>query len=548
MPHAATTLTDMDPTRLVGQEIGPYRIIALLHVNPQTAVYRARHAIMDRDCMLKTCRPRLNIDDRLLSRFRREIRITAALRHPNIIQFYDAGRYAEEGMLYLVTEHFDGIDLERRFADRPAPLDLVLCVGIQTAEALGAAHRQGIIHREIAPENILMNDDGYVKVSNFGLAKAYESSADKTVTDPLELLGNPAYMAPEQGFAPDRLTPQADIYSLGAVLFFCLTGRPPYLGDNPMEVIRQIGSPLPSVSRFRNDVPPLLQEVITKAMAADPAARFVTVEDFQRELRAVLQSESDEDATLTPLPATTPTAPSPVPLDLLIAKQIASNKSEPQPLAYLRIFGIEEGCWEYRLPERPVTIGRRDTCDIHLADSVVSRLHATIAFVDGHHVIEDNASRAGTLVNGKAISRAELKAGDTIQIAHYILQYRNDGKYVGDLVRYFPLNFLPSSMEARYRVIHASPRQIFTSGDTLPVGKGGIFIPVQVAPPEDICVEVELLWPAGRKRSFLSEVLGVIPFGDDLLMCLKLHNLKSDRYEEILKHSQRGAWALAPRR
>ncbi|MCX7935793.1 MAG: hypothetical protein N3A66_11120, partial [Planctomycetota bacterium] len=146
-----------------------------------------------------------------------------------------------------------------------------------------------------------------------------------------------------------------------------------------------------------------------------------------------------------------------------------------------------------------------------------------------------------------AISRAELKAGDTIQIAHYLLQYRKDGKYVGDLVRYFPLNFLPSSMEARYRVIHISPRQVFAPGDTLPVGKGGIFIPVQVAPPDDVCVEVELLWPTGRKRTFLSEVLGTIPFNDDLLMCLKLHHLDPERYERILKHSQRGAWAIAPR-
>ncbi len=543
-----------DSGRLLGQTIGPYKILSLLAVGKRAQVYLAQHIVMGRKCAFKATPPRVSMTDKNIERFRREIRITASLQHPNIIEFYDAGKYksgkyTDEELIYLVMECFDGMDLAKRFAGTPAPIDVTVAVGTQVASALVAAHEQGIVHREIEPDNILMSNDGWIKVVDFGIAKAYEKSAGGEITDPMDLLGSPSFMAPEQAWAPDRITPQADIYGLGALLYFCLTGRPPYEGDQPMEIIQQLGAPPPSVAVLRPDVPEILRDLVERAMAKDPDDRFLNAESLYQELANI---SLDTDAgTKSPQPADhTPTPNAQILLKgFAPASRIETKEGKGQrAIAYLRIFGPVDGCWEYRLEDKKMTIGRNPDCDVVLSDNAVSRHHASLyPGEDEQHLIEDNQSRAGLVVNGETVERATLRPGDTIQIAHYILQYRRDAKHVSDEIRHFPLNFLPTSMEARYRLVYFPPGRIFETGDTLPIGRGGIYVPVEVAPVEDVCAEVELAWPNGKKRTFLAEILGTLPSDGKLLLCLKLHLIDKERYERVVKRSRRGPWATAPK-
>ncbi len=549
MPDTLTN-SAANPENLIGQSIGPYKVASILAIGKRAFVYLARHKVMGRECVLKITPPRISMHEKMLERFRREIRITSTLHHPNIIEFYDAGKYSNDDRIYLVMEHFDGVDLAMRFKEQPAPLEMVVAIGMQVASALNAAHACDVVHREIEPENILVNPRGLVKVVDFGIAKAYAESTGKGLTDPMELLGNPAFMAPEQVWAADNISARADIYGLGAVLYFCLTGQPPYNGGSPMEIIQQIGSGVEPLTRLRPDIPVELSRIIEKAMQQEPDERFDNAEAMYRALEQVPVELPDLDSLL----ASGDSTPSGLPesfatgfLSVARAEQ-AAVQTPPPAKPYLRIFGPRDGCWEYRLEEKKVTIGRNQEMDIVLDESYVSRHHATIHPAEnGKHLLEDNDSRAGLTVNGDETSRVILNDGDTIQIGHYILQYRVDGKYVSDQIKHFPLNFLPTSMDARYRIVYNSPSKVFAPGDTLPIGRGGIYIPVQIAPADGVCVEVELTWPNKKKRTFLAEILGTLPQLGMLLMCLKLHAVNKDKYELLVKRSRRGVWAVAPK-
>lgn len=549
-------MAEVDP--LIGQTVGQYKIQSLIAVGRRGRIYRADHAVMGRPCAIKFIRPELKEQDRMVERFRREVRIGSRLEHRNIIAFHDAGLHGDE--IFLVMEYFPGHSLVERFQKRPAPPRVVADIGAQAAAALSVAHEAGVVHREMEPSNILLNDDGLVKVLDFGIAKAYQDSQPKDLTDPVELLGEPSYMAPEQVWGADRISKRADIYGLGAVLYFCLTGRPPYTGSDPMEIVQQIGSEFPRPSDLREGIPPELDAAVLRAMNPDMDKRFSDATAMAGVLRRIadgMNALAAPEAPVAPAPAT-PAAPPPSPnaatkseedtsasYDPIPARTKKGGKPSRGPIPYLRVFGPQDGCWEHNLGKEKVVIGRAEDADLELVESAVSRYHAVIRpTTEGGYIVQDNESRAGVFVNGIKTTRAVLSHGDSIQIAHYVLQYREDQKYVSAEGRHFPLHFLPTSMKARYRVVYYDPAKVFAPGDTLPVGQGGIFLPIDFAPPDTICVEVELTWPGGRRRTFLAEILGTLPHEESLLVCLKLHQIPREMYEHIIRRSRRDEWAV----
>ncbi len=207
---------------------------------------------------------------------------------------------------------------------------------------------------------------------------------------------------------------------------------------------------------------------------------------------------------------------------------------------YLRIFGADDGCRQVDLTWEPQTIGRSAKADIHLSDKAVSREHARLTVHDGAYLIEDLRSKCGTFVNGKQIDQpTRLKHGDSIQIVQFVLQYRTDS--VGPQILPGKFGLLPSSMGVRYRFVHYNPREVFTPGDTLPVGEGGILLPFKNDPPEGVCVELELAWPDGKRRQFLGELLCMIP-AEVRMGCIKLHQIGQKTMESVLQASNREDW------
>ncbi len=244
-------------------------------------VHRARDRRLDRVVAVKFLRPALRADPTFVTRFEREARSAASLDHPHIVPVYDYGEGA--GTFFLVMQLLLGGDLRRRLRPgQPLIVDEAVRLAIEVADALGAAHARGIVHRDVKPGNILLTADEHVKVSDFGIAKMLDAPA---LTMRAALLGSAYYMAPEQASA-GAITPAADVYSLGVVLFEMLAGRPPFDGETFLQVaLRHLQTPPPSIEELNPAVPVDLAEIVAWALAKDPAQRFADGSAFATALR-----------------------------------------------------------------------------------------------------------------------------------------------------------------------------------------------------------------------------------------------------------------------
>jgi len=270
---------------LIGKQLGDYKIKSFLAQGGMGRVYIAEQVSLWRACVVKVIVPEERESEETTKRFMQEVRVGANAAHPNIVVFYGVGE--QDGMLYMAMEYFPGKDLYRRFCDSPAPYDLALNVCRQVAEALACTHKQGIVHRDIKPNNILMNDEGFVKIIDFGLSKVRQDPRYTRITASSGIVGSPAFMAPEQINNPRNINHLADVYAMGVVLFFLVTGQPPFSGEKPIEVLYEVTQGIPSPRTFRPDLPKDIEAVIMKAAALRPEGRYQSADEFLKALGGI---------------------------------------------------------------------------------------------------------------------------------------------------------------------------------------------------------------------------------------------------------------------
>ncbi|MDP9234771.1 MAG: family 43 glycosylhydrolase [Actinomycetota bacterium] len=275
----------------VGAQIAGYKLEALVGRGGMSVVYRAQHKHLDRKVALKLLAPELSQDERFRKRFVRESRLAASLEHPNIIPIYDAGE--AQGLLYIAMRFVEGCTLGE-FLERRGPLlsPVMLYVIDQIAEALDVAHSAGLVHRDVKPENVLVTEDHgeleHVYLSDFGLTK--RPNIDGT-TKSGELMGTVGYVAPEQ-IEGKPLDGRADIYSLGCVLYQCLTGCRPFDLDSDVAILwAHLNQPPPRVTDRRSELPRAMNEVVAKAMAKTPEQRYGTARALAMATRSALGTE-----------------------------------------------------------------------------------------------------------------------------------------------------------------------------------------------------------------------------------------------------------------
>ncbi len=260
---------------LIGRKLGGYDVTELLGQGGMATVYKGYQASVDRAVAIKVLPPHPGLDSQFITRFEIEAKTIARLQHPHILPLYDYGQ--EDNILYLVMAYIGGGSLDGIVADGPMPVKQVQHILRQVAAALDYAHRQGVIHRDIKPGNILLDNDGNALLADFGIVKMTDSGVNITGTG---VVGTPAYMSPEQAQGL-QLDNRSDIYALGCVVYEMLTGRQPYAGDTPMQVLlKHIGDPVPDISRDMPHLPPTITLVMQKALAKHPDDRFQTAVEF----------------------------------------------------------------------------------------------------------------------------------------------------------------------------------------------------------------------------------------------------------------------------
>src|SRR5262249_30792732 len=285
-----------------GRKLGPYEIVAPLGAGGMGEVYRARDTRLKRTVAIKVLPEEFSKDTELKQRFEREAKTISSLNHPHICTLYDVGH--QDGVDFLVMEYIDGESLAQRLAKGCLSTDQMLKTGVQIADALDKAHRNGIIHRDLKPGNIMLTKSG-AKLLDFGLAKpivvikaaasnnvATRTGAMNPISRPGHIAGTLEYMSPErvEGREAD---PRSDIFALGAVLYEMATGKRAFAGKSAISVASAILEKDPEpLSKIQPMSPPALEHVVKTCLAKEPEERWQSTADVARELRWILESGS----------------------------------------------------------------------------------------------------------------------------------------------------------------------------------------------------------------------------------------------------------------
>lgn len=273
---------------LVGRKLGMYEIVDMLGHGGMATVYKGYRPDIDRYVAVKVLPPHPGMDKQFIERFQLEAKTIARLQHPHILPLYDYG--VEDDILYLVMAYIEGGSLSGKIKRGNLQLKEIERLLRQIATAMDYAHRQGIVHRDIKPDNILLDKEGNALLADFGIVKIAEGESKLTVTG--GLVGTPAYMAPEQATGETNLTGSADLYSLGVVVYEMLTGKQPYTADTPMQVaIKHITEPVPNPRNVVTELPVMLDTVMQRVLAKNPQNRHKTAVEFADDFASAIQGE-----------------------------------------------------------------------------------------------------------------------------------------------------------------------------------------------------------------------------------------------------------------
>jgi len=365
---------EKDPDALVGTTLaGKYRIDARLNEGGMGTVYRGTHVLMDKTVAIKVLRPSLAADEKIVARFSREARAASRISHPNALSVTDFGE-DESGHVFLVMEFLSGKTLKHVIREEgPLPLARVVDIARQIGDALHAAHEQGVIHRDLKSDNIMLLDTmtgDHAKVLDFGIAKINEpeGAVDTGLTAPNLVIGTPQYMSPEQCSQDSEIDARSDIYSFGVIIYEMLVGHVPFSGDSPtMVMMKHLQEPVPSVLEERSDVPASVARVVSRAMAKLPGNRYQNVAELIEDLtiasgmtihrlgpqepaRPVVHYEPDEVTVVRPReepPPVTRREPVRVPVPQVVPPPPAAASSFnpmkiliPAAVAVLVVFGL----------------------------------------------------------------------------------------------------------------------------------------------------------------------------------------------------------------
>ena len=275
-----------------GQKINDrYQIVKSIGEGGMANVYLAYDTILERHVAVKVLRGDLATDEKFVRRFQREALSASSLSHPNIVEVYDVGE--DNGIYYIVMEYIEGKHLKQLIKKRgKLTTEEVIDIMLQITDGIACAHDSYIIHRDIKPQNIMILDNGIVKITDFGIAVASNS---ESLTQTNSVMGSVHYLPPEQANGTGS-TVRSDIYSLGIMMFEMLTGKVPFKGETAVEIaIKQLKEPLPSISMYRDDIPQSVENIILKACAKNPENRYANVTEMLYDLDHCLDQDHLHD-------------------------------------------------------------------------------------------------------------------------------------------------------------------------------------------------------------------------------------------------------------
>ena len=291
-------------------------------------IYRGYDKRMERVVAIKVLRDIYSTDPKFVTRFQREAKAASALQHPNIVQVYDYGQ--TDGNYFIVMELIDGTDLRHYLRSRKIlDNERAIIIAHDVALGLGAAHRRGIVHRDVKPQNVLVGRDGSIKLTDFGIASVYKDINAERLTTTGMTLGTVQYYAPEQAQG-EIVSPAADVYALGIVMYEMLTGRTPFDGDSPVAVAMQhIQDPPVPPSQYNPNIPPALEEIILRCLEKVPEMRFRDGSQLARALEMLGDADTSETVPFTP--GSMPVPPSTTPVNQIPARPNASGRGPIPP-------------------------------------------------------------------------------------------------------------------------------------------------------------------------------------------------------------------------